>query len=81
MVKKKLTREEKFENFKKQLFEYWVKEKNGLGLKRQQFILEMKKTNINFILRKLRKQKVVFFKTKRWWITKKIFDEFKGVGG
>lgn len=74
-------KKERINKLKKQLLKYWVNEKNGLGLKRQQFILDMKKTNINYLLRTLRKQKSILYKKRRWFISSNTFEEFKGVRG
>lgn len=69
----------KFNNLKKELLTYWVKEKKGLGLKRTQFVLDIKKTNINYLLRTLRKQELIFYRKRRWFISSNLFEEFKGV--
>ncbi len=62
---------------KDKLLDFWIKEKKGLGLKRTQFILDVKKSNINFILRTLRKKKEIIYKQRRWFLKPEFYKELK----
>lgn len=62
---------------REKLLSYWVNEKNGYGMKRWQFGLGLKKTQISRALRQLRKEKKVYIKSKRWCMKTDFYKELK----
>ena len=56
---------------------FWIEEKKALGLKKTQFICNIKKTHRDKVLRSLRKEKKIFYKQRRWFISNNFLNECK----
>lgn len=62
---------------REKLLVYWVNEKNGYGMKNNQFRLGLKKTQVSRALRQLRKEKKIYIKSKRWCMKTEVYKELK----
>ena len=67
-----------WENLENVLVSYWIKEKKGLGLKKHQFeATSGSRRYLNIVLMRMRKEKKVYHKRKRWCLSPKVYEAAK----